>query len=365
MRIIYGVHGYGRGHATRALAVLSELARRHDVHILAGGDAFDAMCGHYPITRIPTLGYAYRRNGTRSNWLTAKHNFSSILDLVLHGAAFQMVVDALREFRADAVISDAEPWTLRAARLLGVPRIGFDHFGIMAHCRPPMRFVDRWIAWRDVGLYRWLMGDPERVLVSSFFEAPARRSGVRVVGTLLRPEVYQVRAYDGEHLLAYFNKGEHIFSRRIEQALRALDCPVRVYGAGDRGLRGNLEFRPLGSAAFLTDLATCRAVISTAGNQLVGEALHFGKPMLVMPEDCVEQRVNAQAIEQLGIGMRVWQGHMHVERVRTFLGRLDEFRENIRPMARDSRREAVQAIEGYIAELTGADLAGDAASEVA
>jgi UDP:flavonoid glycosyltransferase YjiC (YdhE family) len=35
MRILYGVHGYGRGHAVRSLAVLSELRLRHEVLVLA------------------------------------------------------------------------------------------------------------------------------------------------------------------------------------------------------------------------------------------------------------------------------------------------------------------------------------------
>ena len=36
MRIVYGIHGYGRGHATRALGVLPELRQRHEVLGLAG-----------------------------------------------------------------------------------------------------------------------------------------------------------------------------------------------------------------------------------------------------------------------------------------------------------------------------------------
>ena len=43
MRIVYGVHGYGRGHATRALAVVQSLAARHDVRLFACGDAYDSQ----------------------------------------------------------------------------------------------------------------------------------------------------------------------------------------------------------------------------------------------------------------------------------------------------------------------------------
>ncbi|MBN1512501.1 MAG: hypothetical protein JXB13_10840, partial [Phycisphaerae bacterium] len=57
MKIAYGVHGFGRGHAMRARAVLPELFRRHEVLVLAGGDAYHALSADFAVTRIPTLKY--------------------------------------------------------------------------------------------------------------------------------------------------------------------------------------------------------------------------------------------------------------------------------------------------------------------
>ncbi len=54
MRILYGVFGYGRGHATRALSILPELRERHEVVVLAGGDAYDAIAPDHPVVRILT-----------------------------------------------------------------------------------------------------------------------------------------------------------------------------------------------------------------------------------------------------------------------------------------------------------------------
>jgi len=351
MRIAYGVHGYGRGHATRAAAVLSELARRHEVLILAGGDAYDTLCREHTVTRIPTLGYRYRANGTRSNLLTFKSNYRSVMDIWRRGPVSGLVEEILRDHQTEIVISDAEPWTHRSAERLGIPRIGFDHFGIMAYCRPELTLADRLVAARDVWLYRRLMGQPERVLVSSFFPAPPRRPGVRVVPPLLRREVYSPEAARGEHLLVYFNKGEHLFSKRIENALRALERPVVVYGAGRVGPCGNIRFRAPANVSFLEDLASCRAVFSTAGNQLVGEALHFRKPMLVMPEDCPEQRMNARALEALGIGRAVPHGRVDARDLQEFLAHEDQFVRALSARAADGRREAAEALEQFIAEL--------------
>jgi hypothetical protein len=72
VRILYAVHGYGRGHATRTLAILPELARRHTLLCLAGGDAYTAIWPDFPVVRIPTLRFVYARGtGRVSNSLTS------------------------------------------------------------------------------------------------------------------------------------------------------------------------------------------------------------------------------------------------------------------------------------------------------
>ncbi len=353
-RILYAVHGYGRGHATRSLALLAELRPRHELLVLAGGDAYQTMASEWPVVRIPTLGFAYgARSGRRSNWHTLRYNLPAALDAWWRGPVFAMVADAMRAFAPDVVISDAETWSHRVAARLGVPRIGFDHIGILAHCRPDVDPRDRVEAALDVFVYRALMGRPERVLVSSFYDAPPRHAGVRVVPTLPRREVRDAVACDGEHLLVYLNQGHHQFDDRLRAVLGQLGLPVHVYGTPWRGQQGRLHFMPPGNRSFVDDLAACRAVLSTAGNQLVGEAMHLGKPLLVMPEDCVEQRLNARAVERLGIGMRVEPRALTAAHLQRLLQQRDAFAARMRELRRDGLAEAVAAIEGFVAELAG------------
>ncbi len=93
-------------------------------------------------------------------------------------------------------------------------------------------------------------------------------------------------------------------------------------------------------------------VFSTAGNQLVGEALWFGKPMLVMPEHTVEQRLNAAAVERLGIGRQVRAADVTVDAIARFLANESRFRGAMRRARRDGRAEALVAIEAFARELT-------------
>ncbi len=360
MRIVYGVFGYGRGHATRALSVLPELKKRHDVVILAGGDAYDSIAPHYPVIRIPTLRYEYTSDGRRSLSRTLGENLRHLSDVVVGGEGFDEVSRVLRDVNPAVAICDAEPWTHAAAARIGIPRISFDHFGILAYCRPHIPWGDRLRSFRDVWAYRGLMGRPDRVIVSSFYDGGVKDRRIRFVGPLLRPEILRARATQGNHVLVYLNRGAYQFTPRVEAALRAIGAPVIVYGTPRLGKDGPLTFREPGNETFIRDLASCRSVFSTAGNQLVGEAIWFNKPMLVMPEHTVEQRLNAAAVERLGIGMQVQHTEIDGQTVRRFLEMEDVFRKSMRHALRDGRAEAIAALETFARELASARPVGAA-----
>jgi uncharacterized protein (TIGR00661 family) len=352
VRILYAVHGYGRGHATRTLAILPELARRHTLLCLAGGDAYTAIWPDFPVVRIPTLRFVYARGtGRVSHALTLFRNLPALLDLACHGPIFETVRGIARDYRADVIVSDAETSSHRVAADLHIPRISFDHIGLMAYCRPEVAWLDRPAAWFNAQCYRWLMGQPDRVPVSSFYKVPPRRPDVKIVGPLLRPAVRELTPHPGDNLLAYFNQGKDQLRPAILAALAGAGLPVRVYSSQRQGQEGPLTFLPFSNLPFLEDLAGCRAVISTAGNQLIGEALYLGKPVCVMPEACVEQRLNAAAVERLGIGVRLSAREFSAWRLRTFLSQLERYRGNIGRNVRDGVRKAAEVLEQFLREL--------------
>ncbi len=352
MRIAYGVHGYGRGHASRALAVLPELVARHEVLILAGGDAYAALRNDFDPVRIPTLRYSHYPGGRLSKHRTFKRNLPAVLGFALGGPGLEVIAETMEEFAPDIVVSDSEPWTHQAAERLQIPRISFDRYGALAYCRWPMRHRDRPVAAAEALAYQWLMGRPQRVIVASFYDAPPRRPNVRVVGPVLRPAVRARKPSDGDYLLVYFSNGDMHFTPKLAEAMKSLNVPVRAYGVGRTGREGNIEFRPPGNEQFVADLAGCRAVFSTAGNQLISECLYFRKPVLVLPEDSLEQRLNAAAVERMNIGESAVRDKVCPERLEAFWAAGDQYREAMPHRVRDGRAEAVEAIEHFAAELT-------------
>lgn len=350
MRIAYGVMGYGRGHAMRTMSVLPALMAEHEVTVFAGADAYEVLAPRFPTVRIPIIGYQYNAAGTQSVPKTIANNFSPMTDLLFGGEGMAQVEREFRERGIQLVISDSEAWTHRVAQKLDIPRISFDHVGIIAYCKPHFP-PDLWaLGMRDAWGYRALMGVPERILISSFYPAEPAYPQVKVIGPMLRDEVLAAQPKEGDYLLAYFNKGEHQYLPHIDRALRLLDQKVIVYGTKHRGQDENLEFRAPSVEGFVRDLAHCRAVLSTAGNQLIGEAIHFGKPVLAMPEKAFEQRLNAHMIERMGVGMAGDLMRLTPSDVDRFVGNHDYYRSNMREHRGNGRVQAIEALQGYIGD---------------
>lgn len=141
-------------------------------------------------------------------------------------------------------------------------------------------------------------------------------------------------------------------------AFRRCGRPVRIYGLGKRPREGNLDFREIDERTFVEDLASCDAVVTTAGNQLVGEALYLEKPVLAMPEsNNFEQFINAFFLERSGTGAGVELEKVGPLDVVRFLERVDEFRSRIQPDLLNGNRRAIDAVLRHLPGAAPAALA--------
>ena len=103
-----------------------------------------------------------------------------------------------------------------------------------------------------------------------------------------------------------------------------------------------------GLVDFDTDFASGRHL---AGNQMCGEALHFGKAMLLMPEEALEQRLNGEAVRSCGAGDFIWKQKVTAEMLKNFLADEKTFSANAARSASNGLAEALDAIENCLSEL--------------
>jgi uncharacterized protein (TIGR00661 family) len=151
--------------------------------------------------------------------------------------------------------------------------------------------------------------------VAVFHECPRSRH-YRPVDALLRKPIAQLEPASADHVLIYARGG---LGRRIAEA--AVRVPVRFVAYGCDGPRtANIEYKPTSNEAFSRDLASCRAVVCSGGQQLIGEARYFGKPLLVVPIPRQhEQEINARYARRERIGDYCPIDELSPQRIERFL----------------------------------------------
>lgn len=299
-RILYGVHGTGHGHASRALAVAA-LLPEHEFLFVSHGEGLRRLAVGGRTFECPT-----------PETVVTDHRVRPLQTALRLAAFLRRRPEAVRsvrrlaeEFRPDAVFTDYEHIVPIVAREAGLPCLSIDHQHIVPLCgdavphhRRPDHLATCWAVRR-------LFSGASEHLVSSFFAPrhPPADAATRILPPVQRPAVLARAPRDGDAVLAY--QGYSTFGRFVP-FLKSIPHPVLVYGLGRDGRDGNLVFRPDSTDAFLDDLAGCRYVVCGGGHGLISEALHLGKPVLSFPiGGAIEQYLNALHVERLGYGLHL------------------------------------------------------------
>jgi uncharacterized protein (TIGR00661 family) len=335
--------GDSRGHLTRAL-VMAEALRGHELLFVGGGCVEELAALGHRVLRVP-MPATFLKNGRVRLAATASHCLGAFLGEAL---TRQRIIRELEAFGADCAVSDYEYFLPRAARAMSLPCLSFDHQHVLTKCRvenPPGLWLPG-ITMRTV--VRRLFSVPERYFVLSFFKARPMSDDTMILPPILRPDVAPMTPQAGEKVIAYFRAG---IPSGLLDALAQTGREVRVYGQGQRPGHGRVRFCASDRAAFLDDLGGCAYVVSTGGHNLLCEAMHLRKPVLVPSPMFFEQDVNAWNLRRMGCG-----DSGHLERsasrlVRRFESRLDEYAATLAKVDVYGNAEVLAAFEAFIAGL--------------
>lgn len=343
-RILYGVHGTGRGHAIRALTVAQHYSR-HDFLFVCHGEAARLLSRDFRVHECPnpvTPVGSHRVDAAAAMLRTAT-------TLSRSGRWSRELRRAIEAFGPDCAITDYEFFVPRVSRSLGLPCLSLDNQHVMTLGRIdcPVRQAPSWLA--TALSVQLLFSSADQYLISNFFEVAPRNASqsIRQVPPLLRGDVVARQARKGDHVVAY--QGYPTFTA-FTGHLSKLDRPVHVYGLGDGRGEGRLSFRAFDAQAFLDDLASCAYVVCGGGHTLISEALYLGKPVLSIPvRGAFEQFLNAHYLERLGYGMRSDLATFSPQVLREFEARLDTCRSRIAGATFCGNDMAFAAIDDFIA----------------
>jgi len=306
----YGVQGEGRGHAARSRVLIERLrAEGHVVRIFTGGDAEAMFAGDPDLERVPLMRFAYLKGRLSLARSILRNAGIAAQLLTMTGPTIGTLSRRSRRERPDLVVTDFEPFLCRVGKRAGVPVVCVDH----QHCLsdtvlPRLGRLGDDLSGRilSLGVPR-VSHSPHRV-VSSFAHFPRRAgSDALLVGCFLRPRVAAL-AREGSpprsgRVTVYVK--ESALLERILPVLRSREETFEVWSdlPAREEVGGNIALRPLHPTAFLESLAAGEWLLSTAGNQGLGEALALGRPVLAIPvPGQTEQEYNGLALERSGCG---------------------------------------------------------------
>ena len=285
MRILFGVQGTGNGHISRSREVIRCLkASGHEVQVILSGrkpEHLWEMEVFEPFVALEGLTFATRR-GRLQVLKTARQ---------LNLLGFYADIRNFDASGTDLVVTDFEPISARIARRNRLPSVAIGHQYAFGYRVPVAGFdpVARWVlsnfAPADVALgLHWHHFDQPILppVVPTYLPTGVSTARDKVLVYLPFEDLEEIR-----RLLVPFEHHRFFIYHQAAQ-------PVA---------EGHLHLRPYSRRGFLQDLAECAGVITNAGFELVSEALHLGKKVLVKPlAGQLEQQSNAKALTALGLG---------------------------------------------------------------
>lgn len=285
MRILFGVQATGNGHISRA-RVLAPLLRDVGAEVtwLFSGRARSQLFD------MQVFGEYLHRTG-----LTFVHRGGRIrhAQTLLSNPPLRFLRDCirLRADRYDVVITDFEPVTAWSARIRGLPCIGIGH-QYAFHYRIPVEgdhLVARAIlrhyapATIRLGLHWHHFGQPILPPIIEVFDPRSPTDPHKILVYMYFEDVDEVLRM----IHPFRHHRFHVYAPTVARCFETANAIVK----------------PLSREGFTHDLQDCAGVICNSGFELVSEAIHLGKRILVKPlGGQMEQRSNARALTQLNLG---------------------------------------------------------------
>ena len=349
MKVLYGVTGEGMGHAMRSRVVLEHLiAAGHQVEIMASGRAATFLGKRFAdVNTIHGLHMILEENRVRPGKTLWSNVLKGALGVPGNIAAYFELIAA---FEPEVVISDFESWTYYYGRSHRLPILSIDNMQVIHRCELPKDIIEgNQVSFQLTKAFiKTKLPSCDAYFITSFFRPPTRKPDTYLFPPILRPEILAAKPTLGEHLLVY-QAGPNA---ALQTQLAASGIESRIYGMRpgltEEHREGNLRFLPFSEDGFISDLASCRAVIAGGGFTLMGEAVFLKKPMLALPlENQFEQWLNSKYLERCGYGS--FAVNMDdPDTLPRFLARTAEFATNLASYPQTDNHEILAAVDEFL-----------------
>lgn len=364
MKIVLGVCGFGLGHSARQRPIVEGLlARGHDVILVTNDQSYDFFTLHLPQVRnarvyvpvIHTTPHGLDFSATATDPRNAQGE--------AHSAFWNACGLIDRHFgKPDLVISDYDMVSAQIAYLFGVPLVTFDQQSKFLGYECPT--IDGYTPDEHRMRLRYFFPKARARVATSFFTVdypPVDEYPVTILPPIIGREVKDLHPepVDG-HVTVYISAASHI-AQSVDELLALFgqftDHRFTCFVDADAtSLPDNVTLKANSRADFIESLRRSVAVISTAGHNLISEALYLNVPMFLLPFDHYEQQLNARIITDSGLGAAA--SMLTSENLSAFFDNLDAYRRQRRDTTRiynefDGDTVFLDLVESLLRDLEG------------
>jgi uncharacterized protein (TIGR00661 family) len=345
-RILYGLCGEGLGHASRSKILINHLKKKgHNVRIVAGGKAFVFLSKEFKhVERVESPRFEYKGNQVRLLYSCLKMLYATIAKTP---KSLKKVKKIIKEFKPDIIITDSEPISHVAARLHKIKRLSVDNPQALLH-RKYKVLSGEIVPWLILFIaLKVSMFGADKYLIYDFSDKQINNSRVLFLKPLIQEGIQKQQPKIGEHIFVYQTS---ISTGFICKILKQFNERFIVYGFNKDQVDGNIIFKTFNDDEFYTDISNCKAVITNGGFTVISEALYLKKPVFSLPiRHQFEQVLNGQFVQNLGFG----EYHLEFgeEKLRKFLAKLDEYRDNLQSYNPGEQNGTLNTIEREMYKL--------------
>lgn len=340
-RILYGVAGEGSGHSSRAKIILEHLlSAGHEVKILSHDKGYENLSRYFPVEKISGLRITYK-NSEVKYILTA---IEYIKKLPSSTRSLNRALSIIDSFKPDIVITDFEPLTALAANIRLTPLLSIDnqHIMIGTAVETPRGSSREKLIIKNI--VRYMVPSADNYFITTFFYPRVISRKTKLFPPLVRDEVLKRTPIAGKHILVYTTAE----NRELMELLPELRVPCVVYGASKPLTTDpQIVYKPHNPETFIDDLASCRAIIATAGFSLISEALYLHKPYLALPVDKqYEQLLNAYYLKKLDYGD--YTTKPTIKQIRHFLHKTEHYTHKLSQFVQNGNELLLNAVDAFI-----------------
>src|SRR3989344_3302179 len=354
-KILYGIAGIGLGHTYRQLPIIEYLAKKYLLVIFAYDKSYEFYSSHFKNRKSV---YVDGLDGLNFK-ATLNHPYNKDKDFLKINLA---VIDRTyhRIGKPDLVITDYEPISASYSYIFKTPLITIDQQSKYLYGRFPMVLKDQ--SFKDeVERLNLFFPKANKRIACSFFRVYKKENGqdVTVYSPIIRKDIIKLKRKPSKKqtILFYISSQKDFVQsyKSIIDILNSQDASFYIFMKDSSKLKKfsseKISFYDYGDHDFYKILRRCNGIISTAGHNLISEAMYLRIPVYAIPLSIYEQHMNAQIIDKHGFGIS--NQKIDKRKLAFFIKNIPKFARNIKDDSKillrgSSQQKIIQFLENII-----------------